>query len=591
MQQQASDTRTGVAAGDGLAVGQAFLLERRASAVLHRHVDPSALDDELARLDAGIALAAQQLRTLKDKLEADGGTLGLGILDAQLEMMRDPLLRSGAVMRMQEELLCAEWAVEQTIEEISARFAALGDAVFRDRGSDVAFVGEKIIAALRGEDDARVQLVPRDAIVVAHALSPAEVLTLARRPILGFVTETGGSTSHTAILARTLGLPAVVACTGVLGQTGQGDTVIVDGAVGEVVLRPGPRALSRARVRASKRAAFAAQLEAQNAAPAVTRDGYQVRLLANIELDDEVPAARAAGAEGVGLYRSEYLFLNRTRAPSEAEHAEAARRILDRLEPGMPANLRTFDLGGDKMGQVADLPAEDNPALGLRAVRLALARPELARPQLRGLLQATAGGRGSLLLPMIGDVDTLDAMLDLIRDEMNMLEAEGKPVARDVPIGLMVELPAAVWGLRHLAERVQYLSVGTNDLVQYTAGVDRGNPEVAAYYQPLSHALLVALSHVSKTARALGKPVSVCGEVAGDPLWTPLLVALGFEALSMPPAALARVKWCVRHIDKSAADALLAACLQEPSTRALHRLVQRFMRERVPELFAVDAGA
>lgn len=580
---------TGIGVSPGIAIGHVHLVDRRKVRYPTHHIQPRHTDEEIARLETAFQEAVAALSAFRERVISEGAGEHTAILDAHLLMMQDPMLVDGARRHISEDRKCAEWAVRATVREIKVRFDALGDSYFRERRSDIDFVGERVLEALTKDGGRVIDKVPEDAVVVAHDLSPADTLALSRKKVRAFVTEVGGATSHTAILARALEIPAIVGCAGVLEVAGRNDDIVVDGTMGEVVLHPSRILRAKYRGIARRRQLLDEELLSELPEPTVTPDGHAVTLLANIELEDEVVSALAHGAKGVGLYRTEFLFLNGGRMPSEEDHATSYARVLDALGD-RPALFRTFDIGSDKLSEHIPMTQEDNPALGLRACRLGLVRDDLFRAQIRGLLRATGSRRGSIMLPMISGLSELRQVKDVIYDEMDRLEREGVHVWRDVPIGIMVELPSAVWVADRLAEECDFFSVGTNDLIQYSLAIDRGNKHVAYLYRPLHLSNLRALKHVTEAARAARIPVSLCGEMAADPLCTSVCMALGFDTLSMPLSAIPRIAWAVRRLRKSDADALLDECLRLSTVEEVERAVASAMHEVLPEL-VVEAEA
>lgn len=589
MPQRDPDSLHGLAASPGVAWGVAFVLDRRTLQSPAYHVATHAVAAELVRFEEAVSGALRALHALRDRLIAEGEQEHTPILDAHALMMQDPLLREGTRRRIQEQQQCAEWALRGTVREIKRRFDELGDDYFRERRSDIDFVGERILAAMTSEGEPRWDILPDDAILVAHDLSPAEVLALDKSRVRGIVTEVGGFTSHTAILARALDIPAVLACAGAVEVVGRGDALVVDGERGEVHLRPSPEVRARFQGIARQQRVQEARLQSEEQLPSTTLDGHRIALMANIEFESEVQGVVAHGAAGIGLYRTEFLFLGDRPLPDEAQHELAYRQVLEALPAGSPVYLRTFDLGSDKLAEKLKLPLETNPALGLRGCRLALAQEPVLRTQLRAMLRATREGRGSILFPMISDVQDLRRMRALLEEEMERLAAAGEPVWREVPVGVMVELPSAVWVADHLAAECDFFSVGTNDLIQYSLAIDRGNEHVARYYHPLHVSHLRALRHVVETGHAAGIPVGLCGEMAADLRCLPISLGLGFDSLSMPLPAFARIKWALRRLRKRDADALLADCLQCRLAEEVEARVDRAMREWVPSLFG-DPG-
>ena len=572
----------GIGASPGVAFGHVHLVDRRKATYPKHHIGELQVPLELERLMRAVGEARASLVSLKERAPDHAA-----ILDAHLLMMEDPMLLDGARRYVLEDKRCAEWALRSAVHDIRSGFDALGDAYFRERRSDVDFVGDRILSAMVHTDPGRIDQVPADAVVVAHDLSPADTVALSKRKVRAIVTEVGGATSHTAILARALDIPAVLGCARVAERAGVGDFVIVDGSAGEVVLEPDDALIARYKGVAALRAQVFESLQRESALPCVTPDGRKMRLLANIEIPEEIPAVLAAGAEGVGLYRSEFLYVNRAEPPDEAAHAEACGAILDALGD-KPATLRTFDIGSDKMAQAVKIPREHNPALGLRACRLGLARPQMLRAQLRGMVRAiSARRRGSILLPMIGAVEELKAVRDILDDELARLAGEGVEVWRGIKVGVMIELPAAVWIADELAECCDFSSVGTNDVIQYTLGIDRGNEQVAHLYQPLHPGVLRALKHAADAAKRHGRPIGVCGEIAADPVLAPVLLGLGFDSLSMPGLALARVRYVLRRVRYDDSVALVEECLRQKRARDVDALVTETVQRAIPEALAL----
>ncbi len=544
----------GIGVAPGIGRGHVHLIDRRRRQHPKYRVDVDGVPEELRRIENAWSDARDTLAALQEKAGEHSS-----IVEAHLLMLADPMLVEGARRQIVEDHKCAEWAIRATVQEIRARFDALGDAYFRERRSDVDFVGDRLLDALGvgvvADDD-----VDNDAIVVAHDLSPGDAIALSRRGVRAFVTEVGGATSHTAILARALEIPAVIACKSVLERAGRGEPCIVDGERGEVVLSPSPDVIARFDAEEQRRAVRIDALRREVFLPAATPDGVRVALYVNVEIAEEVTPAIARGAEGVGLYRSEFLFLNRTTLPTAVEHERVCSAILQDLA-GRPATLRTFDLGSDKMSAAMRAPREQNPALGLRGVRLGLARPQALRAQLRGMAAAMSIHRnGQILVPMVGNVDEVRAVRAILHEELDQLATEGVDVWRDIKVGVMIELPSAVFIADHLAEEADFFSVGTNDLIQYMLAIDRGNEHVAHLYEPLHPAVLRALQIVVDAGHRHGIPVGLCGEMAADPHLAPICLGLGFDSLSMPTASLRDVKHALRSTSHADAVALVKAC-------------------------------
>ena len=530
----------GIGAAPGLAAGRAVVWQDQGLAAGERSGAGAAV--ELARLEAAVQASREQLHALIAGL----AVAEVSIFRVHLLLLGDPMLIDAVKGAIERDGVSAAHAVACATSDLVAQFRALGDSYLRDRAADVEDLGRRLLANLTGA--------PRRAasgIVVARNLTPSDIGLLAEQKALGLVTEEGGPTGHMAILARALGLPAVVGACGVLASICEGDLLAIDGASGEVIVKPDELTLAAFNRRLKEQQAVHAHWGERRHHPAVTRDGYRVEIAANIGGPAEVEAALEAGAEAIGVFRTEYLFVNRAEPPSEDEQYEAYRLVL----AGMGARrviIRTMDIGGDKPAAGWDFPAEPNPALGMRGIRFALARPALFRCQLRALVRASDTGNLALMLPMVtslAEVRQARAHLEAVQEELG--------VAAPIPLGVMVETPAAAVLAAELAAEADFLSLGTNDLTQYVLAVDRLNSSVAALYQPMHPAVLRLMRTACDAAVRAGKWAGVCGEMAADPEATPLLIAMGIAELSMAPAAIPAVKDAVRQVCKSEAEALL----------------------------------
>ncbi len=577
----------GIPASPGVALGQAFVVDRRRARVPRYHLEPEGIARELARLNAATRLAADQLTAIRESLGE--GEQGL-ILDAQKMMAMDPTLQAGAAALVEEELLNAEWAVRRTFRDISEKLGGSSkgdageDAFFAERRNDFEEVCDRIVHNLAGEAQSLLAgPVPDGSIVVAYDLPTADAaVLLASGRVRGLVIEFGSKTSHTSILARALEVPCVVGTEQAVEKCKTGVVVALDGDTGEVVISPEQNELQRveaARLRAESRGAL---LLEQRDLPACTQDGRTVSLCANIEFPEEVPSVLSHGGEGIGLYRTEFLYLNREELPSEDEHFRAYSSILTAMG-NRPVTIRTLDLGGDKL-PIGHRSHEANPALGLRAIRLTQKHPALFRTQARALWRASRIGNLRILLPMITFIAELreaKAQLAAARAE---LVAEGVAVADEIPLGVMIETPAAAMCADRLGLECDFFSIGTNDLIQYTLAIDRQNRDVAHLYRPLHLAVLRLLHHCLGGARAAGIEVSMCGEMAGDPAYALVLLGLGIDTLSMSPADIPKVKRVLRGATLSDAKAMLDAAMSFGSTEEIEKFVHAEMARRFPEL-------
>jgi phosphotransferase system enzyme I (PtsI) len=569
----------GIPASPGVAIGKVHAIDRRRARVPRFHIAPERIPAELERLEHAVRDSVEQLRAIQESLgEGEQGE----ILDAHRLMAGDPMVLDGARTFIREELLNAEWAVRRAFREASEKLG--NDGYLAERRADLDEVSERIIRNLVGDaPTTQLEQPPEDSILVAYDLPTADAaVLLSGGRVKGLVTDFGSKTSHTAILARALEVPAVVGA----GQASEvcraGDLIAVDGNSGEVLISPDPEEIVRFETaRAEAKLREAALLEERDL-PAVTLDGRRVGLWANIEFPEEVPSVLAHGGEGVGLYRTEFLYLNREELPTEEEHFKAYASILRQMGD-RPVIIRTLDLGGDKL-PIGHRSHEPNPALGLRAVRFTLRHPQLFRTQVRAMWRASTLGRLRIMLPMIaavGELREAKAQIQAIRQE---LVREGVRVADRVPVGIMLETPAAALAADRLARECDFFSIGTNDLIQYSLAIDRANRDVAYLYRPLHLGVLRLIQSAVEGAREAGIEVSMCGEMAGDPAYSLVLLALGLDVLSMNPADIPPVKRVLRSAELRDARELLEAAMSFSSVDEIERFVVEQMRKRFPQL-------
>ncbi len=510
---------------------------------------------ERGRLASAVESTRGQLRDLAETVAARAGVAEANIFKAHLALLDDPLLIGEITRHIERECLSAPQAVSRATSSIAERFDALEDAYLRERAVDVRDLGQRLLQNLSASSGLEAGT-PRAGILVSRNLTPSETVLLDPQRILAVVTEEGGGTGHAAILARALNFVAVFGAKSILSEAADGDWLIVNGSSGELLLRPDADTLDSYRRRVEAERLAYERLAALRDLPAVTLDGFRIALAANVAKPSEAGQSLAAGAEGIGVFRTEYLFVNRAAPPGEEEQCNAYRELLSRMAPRRVV-VRTMDIGGDKEVACWHLPEESNPALGMRGIRLSLAREDDFRCQLRALTRAASAGNLAILLPMIIDITEVrrtKALLERIRLE---LVAEGLPAPDHIPLGVMVETPAAAILLEDLAGEADFFSIGTNDLVQYVLAADRSGDSSAGRYQPFHPAVLRLMRQVARTASARGKHIAVCGEMAADPLAAPLFVGMAIDELSMSPPAIPAVKDAIRNTTKTAADALL----------------------------------
>jgi phosphotransferase system enzyme I (PtsI) len=536
-----SFTLHGIAVSSGIAIGHAHLVSHTSLEVAHYALPKQFIDDEVARFDA----ALQATRSEFSNLRSNRPTHAAAEFDAFLELhqmiLDDPLLSVAPRDMIANEHCNAEWALKTQTETLVAQFDEFEDAYLRERQMDVKQVAERLLKKLLGQPGhqppARHDV---EMILVAHDLSPADLIQFRPQQYAAFITDVGGATSHTAIVARSLNTPCVVGLHHARELVRNDDLLILDGGQGVLIVNPGKAILAEYRLRQSEWELERKKLKRLRTARASTLDGTLIELHANIEKPEDVAEVKENGATGIGLFRSEFLFLNRDELPGEEEQFEAYRTAAEGME-GRPVTIRTFDLGADKQIKGAERVA-NNPALGLRAIRLCLAEPQLFRTQLRALLRATHYGNIKILIPMLSGVAELNQTLQFIASTKQELDNDGIPYDREVKLGGMIEIPAAALALNIFAKKLDFLSIGTNDLIQYTLAIDRTDEEVAHLYDPLHPAILHLLAHIISISNKLGVPVSVCGEMAGELAYTRLLLGFGLRQFSMYSAQVPSIK-------------------------------------------------
>jgi phosphotransferase system enzyme I (PtsI) len=546
----------------GYAIGRAVVMGAAALEVAHYRIAPEDVQAECDRLTAALEKAQADLLQMADTLPDDAPRELGAMLNVHRLLLADPLLAEQALALIRERHYNAEWALTTQGQLLGEQFDAMEDEYLRERGADVRQVIERVLHVLVGSsaisDPGNVDG-DDPLVVVAHDISPADMLRLRGGRFLAFVTDLGGATSHTAIVARSMGVPAVVALGNVRELVRDGDMLVVDGGAGAVIVNPSPAILQEYRERQRAYATERAELTLLRDEPAITLDGIGIVLHANIELPEEAELALKSGAEGIGLFRSEFLFMGRPDLPGEEEQYQAYLSVV-RIMAGRPVTIRTLDIGADKALD-DEATVATNPALGQRAIRYCLARPEMFGTQLRAILRASAHGPVRVLIPMIAHMHEVEATrlaLDAARRE---LDARGQPYAANIPLGAMVEVPAIAIAIEPFAQALDFLSIGTNDLIQYTLAIDRGDGQVAALYDPLHPAVLRLVANTINAGERAGKPVAVCGEMAGDAGLTRLLLGLGLTEFSMHPQQLLDVKREVRRAHSNALRVKVAAVL------------------------------
>ena len=579
----------GIPASPGIVVGPVHLLRWEVPDVRHRIVADEGIPLEIARLHDALEQAKTRLRQVRDRAEKHAGPEEAAIFDVQISILEDAELMRG-VEALIGQNIGAEKAFDLVMYEWRQNFARHSQAMLRERVSDLTDVHIRVLSILLGLPDHDPVALPKgaNAVLVTHDLTPSLTVQLDREAIAAIATDAGTRTSHVAILARSLGLPAVVGLRDATSRLRGGERAVLDGSAGTLHIDPSDEAIEAYRARALKEAETDDLLRAFADEEAVTTDGECITLRANVDLPEEAEAAAHSGAEGVGLMRTEFLVVGRATMPDEDEQYRAYTRVV-RAFNGKPVVIRTFDVGGDKL-PVGGFPTEPNPFLGWRAIRMCLDEPELFKTQLRALLRAAADGDVRIMLPLIVSAAEVDEARALLVEAGDELEARGARFRRDVPLGVMIETPAAVIAADTFADDVSFFSVGTNDLVQYTLAVDRGNANLAARFTPLHPAVLRLVRHTVKVAAERGLDVSVCGEMASQPLMAYALIGLGVRNLSVSPRAVPLMKRLVRAVSAATtAAAAEAACASRTAADA-EAVVRESLRVAVADDAALRSG-
>jgi phosphotransferase system enzyme I (PtsI) len=574
----------GIGVTPGIVIGKAYLLDRKKIEAPARVLPEFQVPQEVSRFLDAVEESKKQLRMAKDKLLHEDAAGPSYILDTHLLLLEDKKLIENTVQTIKQSWINSEWALKINLDRVRKVFDSIDDDYLKSRKTDVDYVGERILRNLMGKETESIAQIKEEVIIVAHDLSPADTAHMAKDKVTAFVTDMGGKTSHTAIMARSLEIPAVVGSETATHSVNTGDTLIVDGITGVVVVNPSPEIMQEYQDRQRVRQKMERDLFQFRDLPAETLDGYRVKVLANIELVDEIPSVLQHGAEGIGLYRTEYLYLNRKDLPSEEEHFQAYKQVVEGIYPH-PAVIRTLDIGGDKFLSHMDLAEEMNPAMGLRAIRFSLKEVDIFKVQLRAILRASAFGKVKLLLPMISGATEIREVKKILQAVRLNLSAEGIAFDPEMEVGIMIEVPSAVTIADILAQEVDFFSIGTNDLIQYSLAIDRVNESVTHLYQPLHPAVLRLIRYVAKAAHQFGIRVAMCGEMAGEPLYVPILLGLELDDLSMNVLSIFRVKKILRAYTYRECRELVEEALHLATPEEIEELVRANLRKKFAEEF------
>jgi phosphotransferase system enzyme I (PtsI) len=580
-----SETRTykGFGVSPGIAIGRAVIIEKKVASVYRVPIKEEDVAREVNRFLEALDVTRRELLDLKKKVSRSMGDEYASIFEAHALMVSDPSFADKVIQKIESEQVNAEWAVSEVQEELEARFESFEDEYLRDRGADVKDVGDSLLKNLQGIAHHDLSEITHDIIILADDLLPSDTVHFNRRPIVGFATESGGRTSHTSIIAKSLFMPAVIGVPRLTQIVDNDELVIVDGYEGTVVVNPSPALVAEYRSRVSRHEEYERKLLENRTMPAVTKDERQVSLQANIELAEELKDALRFGAEGIGLYRSEFLYISRSPVlPTEEEHFNLYRKLAEAVDPDW-AVIRTFDLGGRKLAREVIGSKENNPVLGLRGLRLCMKHRDMFKTQLRAILRASAFGKIRIMFPLVSGIQELRQVKTLIREIKTELDAEGLGYDPEVKVGIMVEVPAAAIIADLLATEVDFFSIGTNDLIQYSLAIDRSNENVGYLYEPLHPAILRLVSMVIQAGKKAGIPVSMCGEMAADPLYAIVLLGLGLEIFSMNPSSIPVIKNVIRSVRYKDCRRIAEVALQKKTAQEIEEFVIESVAMRFPE--------
>ncbi|RLB82648.1 MAG: phosphoenolpyruvate--protein phosphotransferase [Deltaproteobacteria bacterium] len=566
-------TLQGIAGSPGIAIGKAYLVEQEDVDVIEkRFVEPEDIAAEIRRFRGAVKKAQRQLQRVIDEVPEEFRD-HIYILDAHMMLLKDKMIHNGTIEHIERENVNAEWALKMAVDEVKSIFKKMPDPYFRERASDVTHASKLILGNLLGTGSSNISHIDKRVIVVAHDLSPAETTQMQLEKVKAFLTDLGGKTSHTGIIARSLEIPAVLGLGNAKQLIKTDDLLIVDGSAGVVILDPDEETLTRYQERKDLFEQYQAMITRSSHLPAETTDGFCLMVMANIGLLEDVVSVIDHGGDGIGLYRTEFLYLNRPTLPSEQDLFDNYRDVAEIMAP-RTVTIRTLDIGGDKFASGLQLAEEMNPALGLRAIRFSLWSPEIFKTQLRAILRAANLGNVRIMFPMISEVDEIIQAKQMLNEAAESLDKAGVPFRADIEVGAMIEVPSAVIMADVLAREVDFFSIGTNDLIQYSLAIDRINKQVAHLYQPLHPAVLRMIQRVVEAAREAGIQVYMCGEMAGDPVNLPVLLGMELDAISMNPISIPVVKKMVRMLSLKESKQFLKEALKQVTAADVLNLIQ-----------------
>ncbi len=574
----------GVAASSGIAIGKAFLIGREDFFIAPKKISLEEIPSQILRLEDALIKTRRELIDLQKEIEKSLGSDHAQIFDAHLLVLEDRVLIEDVISKIKKNKVNVEYAFQQVIKKYIETLSKLDDGYLKERALDLQDVGRRVLRKLLKKEVEPYKEIKDKIIIVAHDLSPADTASLPKKNILGFATDIGGRTSHTAIIARALGIPAVVGLEKLTSFVKPQDLIIIDGTEGWVVINPPGDVLAEYKEKQKKEKQLRKFFYSLKKFPAQTPDERRIILAANIELPEEIPLVLEWGAEGIGLYRTEYIYLGKKELPSEEEQYQAYLNVAKKVKP-YPVIIRTLDLGGDKFLSQPLMPKEMSPFLGWRAIRFCLAQPQIFKVQLRAILRASREGNLKLMFPMISGIEELRQAKKLLAEVKEELRKEGEPFDENIEVGVMIEVPSAALTSDVLAKEADFFSIGTNDLIQYSLAVDRANEKVAYLYEPTHPGVLRLIKMIIENAHKAGIWVGMCGEMASEPLCAFLLLGMGIDELSIPPAAIPEVKKLIRSVRFSDAQEIVEKVLDLSTHKEVERVSLKFLKEALGDSF------
>ncbi|MCX5903186.1 MAG: phosphoenolpyruvate--protein phosphotransferase [Proteobacteria bacterium] len=575
----------GIVASQGIAIGKVFLVNQDHLELSHYNIATNEeIEKEINRFKKAIEESQSQLLRAKKDINKKKFKEAQYIIDTHILLLQDKVLMDNTIKIIKHEKIDAALALKKTIAGLRTHLAEITDEYMKERTSDIDYIEQRLLRNLAGIKGDLVAKIREKVIIVASDLSPADTANLNVNEVLGFTIDSGGKTSHTAIMARALKIPAVVGLKDITRRVKTGDTMILDGIHGVVIINPTADTLLKYNQKKAEYDEFEIGLLKHKDLPGETIDGFRVKLLANIEIMEELPSVLTYGAEGIGLYRTEFLYLNRKDLPSEAEQFEIYKTVSQKIAPH-PVTIRTLDIGGDKFMSHIDVAEEINPVMGLRAIRFCLKEVAIFKTQLRAIMRSSAYGKVKIMFPMISGIEEVRQIKIILSEVKKELQAEHKVFDPDIEIGIMVEVPSAGSIADILAKEVNFFSIGTNDLIQYTLAIDRVNENVSYLYEPLHPAVLRILRNIINSAHDNGIPVAMCGEMAGEPFYMPILLGLGIDELSMNVMALPRVKSVLRSLDYKQSQLVTDSIFKLSTAQEIETLLKKEVKKHFPRIF------